>query len=116
MFARNLSAAARSGFALRTRIRMAESLLLLKDEPDAVAAAAPARATADIEFVATHAIDQVEVYWRALASQGVESPGQDLGFIRLWTEALNISTADQFYLVALRAGRPLALLPLHRRQ
>ena len=70
----------------------------------------------DLTVETTHRIDEVEAIWRALAAPGIESPGQSFDFIRLWVEAQQIAPADQLYVVGRLDGRPIALLPLHRRR
>lgn len=94
---------------------MADSVALLKDLPDAADAPVSARMPLGLTLALTHRLDNVESIWRTLGASGVESPGQDYDFIRLWIEALDIREADQFYLTASLNGRPVALLPLHRR-
>lgn len=78
--------------------------------------AADAVRDAGISVTLTHRLDDVAETWSALAASGIQSPGQSLEFTRLWTRQFGIAEADQFYLVASRKGRPLALLPLHRRR
>src|SRR5690242_5097799 len=64
----------------------------------------------------THKIEDVEGVWRALAAAGIESAGQNYDFIKLWVEARRIPAEDQLYVVGSLEGRPVALLPLHRRK
>ncbi len=64
----------------------------------------------------SHDIDAIAPIWAQLQSAGVESPGQSLAFVRTWVAARAIPAEDQFYLVAERAGRPVALLALWRRR
>jgi CelD/BcsL family acetyltransferase involved in cellulose biosynthesis len=64
----------------------------------------------------THKIEDVEGIWRALATGGIESAGQSYDFIKLWVEARRIPANDQLYVVGSLEGRPVALLPLHRRK
>lgn len=94
---------------------MADSIALLKDLPDAAHAPVSARALSGVSFAVTHSLSDIEADWRALGEASVESPGQDFDFVRLWIDALGIREADQFYLTASQNGRPVALLPLHRR-
>ncbi len=77
----------------------------------AVAQTAPAEITLEV----AHCLDDVTDAWRAL-SASIESPGQDIGFTRLWIAAHHIPQADQFYVLAREGGRPLALMALHRRR
>jgi CelD/BcsL family acetyltransferase involved in cellulose biosynthesis len=63
----------------------------------------------------THSLAEVEAIWRGLAADGIDSPGQNPDFVRLWTAALEIPEANQFYVVATENGVPVALLPLQRR-
>ncbi len=67
------------------------------------------------KITATHRLDEVEDVWRALTEKSVESPGQNIDFIRLWIKALNIAERDQFYVVAHLDDTPIALVPLQRR-
>lgn len=67
------------------------------------------------KITATHRMAEIEPTWRALTAGSIESPGQDIDFIRCWIKALGIAEADQFYVVAEQDGAPLALLPLQRR-
>lgn len=76
--------------------------------------AAVARPSALAISLTHHAAD-IESAWRHLSAASVESPGQSYDFIRLWTAAHGIPEADQFYFLAERDGRPIALAPLHRR-
>jgi CelD/BcsL family acetyltransferase involved in cellulose biosynthesis len=91
---------------------LGEVLLLDKAKGPAWESAAGARPLA---ITATHRLAEVEAVWRGLTAGTVESPGQTIDFIRLWTEALKIPPADQFYVVAHLDGAPLALVPLQRR-
>lgn len=63
----------------------------------------------------THKLSEVEKAWRALTAEHIESPGQNIDFIRLWIAALGIAEADQFYAIAHENGVPIALMPLQRR-
>lgn len=74
----------------------------------------PARLAVTVET--THCLDEISPLWGRLAAGGVESPGQDLGFIRLWIEAHAIPVADQLYVTVLLDGAPIALLALWRRR
>lgn len=64
----------------------------------------------------TRNIDEVEAVWRALAADGVESPGQSFDFIRLWIANRGIATKDQCFVIGEVDGEAVALLPLHRRR
>jgi CelD/BcsL family acetyltransferase involved in cellulose biosynthesis len=64
----------------------------------------------------THDLAAVTPIWEQMQAAGIESPGQNLAFVRAWVAAQAISAEDQFYLVAERAGRPVALLALWRRR
>ena len=63
-----------------------------------------------------HSLDEIEPLWRQLAAPGIESPGQDFGFIRLWTQTFGIAEADQFYISAHDGETPVALIALQRRR
>ena len=63
-----------------------------------------------------HDIEAVADDWRELAAFGVQSPGLDLDFVRLWIAALAIPPEDQFFLRVHHEGRVLMLLPLRRRR
>ena len=63
-----------------------------------------------------HRLSDVEAVWRALTVGTIESPGQHLDFVRLWVEALGVTEADQYFVVAAEGGAPVALLPLQRRR
>lgn len=94
----------------------------LSEVTDVLPSAAPTRPpvaagrTSALTISMTHCAAEVEAAWRQLSADGVESPGQGYDFIRLWTEARGIPEADQFYFLAERDGRPVALAPLHRRR
>lgn len=64
----------------------------------------------------SHNLDDVADAWMTLAEADVVSPGQDIGFVRTWIDALEIPEKDQFFLSAELDGRPLALLPVYRRR
>jgi len=76
--------------------------------------AAPA-GTRPFEIAATHRLEDVAPVWRALAEHTIESPGQQLDFIRLWIEALAVPARDRIFVTAHLDGAPLALVPLQRR-
>lgn len=63
-----------------------------------------------------HRIEDVEPIWRHLSAGGIESPGQDYDFIRLWVKDRAIAAAAQFYVVGSINGEPVAILPLHRKR
>lgn len=86
--------------------------LLLEDAVETVPALAAGRA---FRITATHSLWEVEPIWRALTAKSIESPGQNLDFIRLWIEAMGIPERDQFYVIAWQEQTPLALVPLQRR-
>lgn len=69
----------------------------------------------NFRITATHKLADVEEVWRALTAKTIESPGQDIDFIRLWIKALNIAERDQYYVVAHLDDEPIALVPLQRR-
>lgn len=69
-----------------------------------------------IEVEVTSRIDAVETVWRALSAKAIESPGQSYDFIKAWVTARNIAETDQCYVVGRVDGRPVALLPLHRKR
>lgn len=75
--------------------------------------------THDVPLVAvtfSHELAAVVPAWRALIANGVESPGQDPAFVAAWAKSLGIATEDQYYLVAERSGRPLAVMALWRQR
>ncbi|MEO6396665.1 MAG: GNAT family N-acetyltransferase [Devosia sp.] len=94
---------------------MTDSIAFGKEFPETRQATALQLAPG-IAFGLTHVLSDVEQTWRTLGARGVESPGQSYDFIQLWTATLGIPRTDQFYLTATLNGRPLALLPLHRRK
>lgn len=73
------------------------------------------KAAAGFAVRLTHRIAEVEPLWRGLTAGAIESPGQDFGFIRLWTEAFGVAEADQFYVAAYDGEAPVALMVLQRR-
>ncbi|KKB13645.1 hypothetical protein VE25_00725 [Devosia geojensis] len=73
-------------------------------------------AGAAFTVTATQRIEDVEAVWRALEAEGVESPGQNYDFIRLWVRERGIPQHNQLYLVGSLGGVPLALIALQRRQ
>lgn len=89
----------------------ATQTLLLDQTVTAAAAEA-----AEFAVRVTHRIAEVEPLWRELSAGAIESPGQDFGFIRLWTEAFKIAEADQFYITAHDGETPVALVALQRRR
>lgn len=70
---------------------------------------------ADIAASVSTDITAVESVWRTLAAAGIESPGQSYDFIRLWIADRGIAAEDQRFVVGTVDGRPVALLPLHRK-
>lgn len=86
--------------------------ILLRERARGQAAPAGLRG---LEIVATHSLEDVAPVWQALTAQNIESPGQQLDFIRLWIEALAIPARDRIFVVAHLDGAPLALVPLQRR-
>jgi CelD/BcsL family acetyltransferase involved in cellulose biosynthesis len=62
-----------------------------------------------------HQIEDVEPIWRRLSTGGIESPGQNYDFIRLWVKDRRIDKNAQFYVVGSINGEPVALLPLQRK-
>jgi CelD/BcsL family acetyltransferase involved in cellulose biosynthesis len=79
----------------------------------AVVANEPLRGT--MAASVTTDIEAVEGVWRTLAADGIESPGQSYDFIRLWIKDRAIARADQRFVVGSVDGKPVALLPLHRK-
>ncbi len=92
---------------------MATADLLVLDRSAAIAAPGVSR-TGDIAVRVWHRLDDVEPAWRALAAGALESPAQDIGFTRLWVDALRVPESDQIYIAALDGDAPLALFALHR--
>lgn len=64
----------------------------------------------------SHDLAAVTPIWEQMQAAGTESPGQNLAFVRAWVAAHAIPPEDQFYLVAERGGRPVALMALWRRR
>ena len=88
-------------------------LLLLEE----VVRASGALTAADgFDITVTHSLDEVEATWRLFAADGLESPGQNYDFIRLWIAARQIPARDQLFVVASSNGLPMALLPLWRQR
>lgn len=79
-------------------------------------AAAPAGLRGAIDVATTSRIEDVEDIWRSLTAAAIESPGQSYDFIRLWVGERKVPQADQRYVVGSIDGRPVALLPLHRKR
>ena len=77
--------------------------------------ASSATTLAGFEITLSHRLEDVAQIWRALTAETIESPGQQLDFIRIWTVAFGVAEADQFYIVARDEGTPVALIPLQRR-
>jgi CelD/BcsL family acetyltransferase involved in cellulose biosynthesis len=69
-----------------------------------------------IAVTLTHDLAAVGPVWEQLQAAGINSPGQNLAFVRTWVAAHAIPAEDQLYLVAERGGRPVALLALWRRR
>jgi CelD/BcsL family acetyltransferase involved in cellulose biosynthesis len=79
------------------------------------ARALPRAATPEIAARSTRSLAEIAGIWAELeAAGGVQSPGQNLAFVRTWIETQQVAEADQLYLVAERSGTPLALLALRR--
>eukprot|EP01035_Chromulina_nebulosa_P036333 gene36333-48935_t len=74
--------------------------------------ASSATTLAGFETTLSHRLEDVAQIWRTLTAETIESPGQQLDFIRLWTVAFCVAEADQFYIVARDEGIPVALIPL----
>jgi len=64
----------------------------------------------------TRNIEETEAVWKSLAAGPMESPGQSYEFIRLWIADRKIGPADQAFVIGEVDGKPVALLPLHRRR
>src|SRR3569833_4158949 len=78
-------------------------------------AANEAAGTATVATIrVTHSLAGVEPIWRALTVNSVESPGQQIDFVRHWIAALGIADADCFFITAEADGTPLAQIPLPR--
>ncbi len=73
-------------------------------------------AAGERRIFASRALSDVEPYWRALETHGIESPEQSFDFVRIWVETFGVPTSDQCYLVAEQGGRPLVLLALRRQR
>ena len=56
--------------------------------------------SARFEVGTSHRLADAEADWRLLTQGSIESPGQSVDFIRLWTRALGIAEADQYFVVA----------------
>src|SRR5690606_15914666 len=52
----------------------------------------------------------------ALTATRIESPGQHYDFIRHWIATRQVPQAQQLYVIGRIGGRPVALLPLHRKR
>ncbi len=87
-------------------------ILLLEDSTERATALTGGRT---FRISATHRISDVESAWRALSEKSIESPGQNIEFIKAWIAALGIAERDQFYVVAYLDDTPIALVPLQRR-
>ena len=94
---------------------MAQSLLETLVLEPAVGASSTTNLTG-FEISVSHRLDDVARIWRALTAETIESPGQQIDFIRFWTDAFRVPEADQFYIVASDEGIPVALIPLQRRK
>ncbi len=68
-----------------------------------------------ISVAVYHEVAQVDSIWRRLSAGGIESPGQNYDFIRLWVADRRIDKNAQFYVVGSINGEPVALLPLQRK-
>lgn len=77
---------------------------------------APPRLGVQVSARATRNIDDVEVVWRTLTANRIESPGQSFDFIKLWIADRGISPKDQCFVIGEVDGEPVALMPLHRRR
>lgn len=75
-----------------------------------VAQAVPARFVVS----STLQIAEVEADWRALETQGIQSPGQSYDFIINWISAFEIPLSDQRFVTVRQAGKPIVVLGLHR--
>lgn len=64
----------------------------------------------------SHELGDVLPAWQALIAGGVESPGQDPAVVAAWTRAMGVPAEDQYYVVAERSGRPLAVMALWRQR
>ena len=75
-----------------------------------------AAAVGSFTISVTHRLADVDPLWRELTAASIESPGQDVGFIRLWAETFGVREADQFYITAYEGETPVALIALQRRR
>lgn len=85
-------------------------------ETDVIADAGVRAITADVSVDATSSIEAVAETWRELENGAIESPGQSLDFTRIWLDSFAIPEDEQLYITCRLGGRPVALLPLHRRR
>jgi CelD/BcsL family acetyltransferase involved in cellulose biosynthesis len=69
----------------------------------------------EINVRVTRRIEDVEEVWAALSSGPIESPGQSYDFIKQWVMDRKLPLDAQRYVVGEVDGRPVALLPLHRK-
>lgn len=83
---------------------------------DGGATGTPATLHGKIDVLVTNRIEDVEQVWRQLTARSIESPGQSFDFIRLWISDRKVPTAQQRFVLGRVDGRPLALLPLHRKR
>lgn len=62
----------------------------------------------------TSRIEEVEAAWRSLEAFGVDSPGQNYDFLRLWVKTHKIAEADQRYVTVSLGDQPVLVLPVWR--
>lgn len=58
----------------------------------------------------------VEAAWRTLEAQGIDSAGQGVDFVRMWTETFEIPADEQVFVSVEQGGRPIAVMGLRRRR
>jgi CelD/BcsL family acetyltransferase involved in cellulose biosynthesis len=62
----------------------------------------------------THRIVDVRTAWREFTAHGIESPGQDYDFVRLWADTTGVAEDDRVFVMAELDNYPVAVLPLRR--
>jgi CelD/BcsL family acetyltransferase involved in cellulose biosynthesis len=81
-----------------------------------VATAERGRELPALAVTVSHDLAAIAPIWEQMQAGGIESPAQNLAFVRTWVATQAIAPEDQFYLVAERGGRPVALMALWRRR
>ncbi|MCF6343913.1 MAG: GNAT family N-acetyltransferase [Devosiaceae bacterium] len=66
----------------------------------------------NISITTTNVIDDIETEWRFVENLGVQSPGQNFDFIKVWLDILDINPEDQYFSVLKIDNVPIIITAL----